>query len=179
MLCVPGLGCKEYWDRIVPGSSIPEIRCPSCDGLLAGHGWYRRYFWGRRVSIRRLRCSGCRVTHALLPEDLCAYQDLTLEALEQAHQRDGPSAAARAAGLEGAVRRARRWQAGCLWRQLLALLPVAGTMWERIVTLVGPEAGRLVRLRHWLWSHLRYWLAGLCGVFRHGRPPSRFRRAST
>ena len=179
MLCLPGLGCKDYWERITPGSPIPEIACPSCLGRLKGHGWYQRYFCERRVGIRRLRCAVCGVTHALLPEDLCAYQDLTLSALEQAQQRDGPSAAARAAGCDGALRRARRWRGSRVWQQLLALLPAPGSLWERIVALVGSAPGRLVRLRHWMWSHLVYWLGGPCGVFRHGRPPSGRRHAST
>ncbi len=161
------------------GLAGPRDECPSCLCQLKGHGWYRRYFGGERVSIRRLCCPGCKVTHALLPEDLCAYQDLTLLALEQAKQRDGPSAAARAAGWDGAVRRARRWRGGRLWPQLLALLPVAGDAWERIVALVGPEPGMLVRLRHWMWSQLAYLLGGPCGLFRHGRPPHLLRGAST
>ncbi len=179
MLCLPGLGCKDYWERMRPGSPIPEIECPTCPVRLKGHGWYARYFRGELVDIRRLRCVGCGVTHALLPEDLCAYQDLTLPALEQAKQRDGPTAAARAAGWDGAVRRARRWRSGRLWRELLALLPVAGGVWERIAALVGPEPGMLVRLRHWMWSQLAYLLGGPCGLFRHGRPPGVRRHAST
>lgn len=179
MLCLPGLGCKEYWERMRSGSPIPEMECPTCLSQLKGHGWYQRYFCGERVDIRRLRCVGCGVTHALLPEDLCAYQDLTLPSLEQAKQRDGPSSGACAAGWDGAVRRARRWRGSRVWRQLLALLPAAGTVWERVVALVGSAPGMLVRLRHWVWSHLAYWLGGPCGLFRHGRPPSGRREAST
>ena len=179
MLCLPGLGCKEYWEWMSRGSPMPAIPCPSCPGLLKGHGGYERYFENQRVRIRRLRCAGCGVTHALLPEDLCAYQDLTLLALEQAQRREGPSAAARAAGCDGAVRRARRWRGSRLWRELLALLPVSGPAFERIAALVGPQPGMLVRLRHWMWSHLAYWLGGPCGLFRHGRPRRRRRRAST
>ena len=179
MVCLPGLCCKNYWERMTPGSPIPEIQCPTCPRQLRGHGWYRRYFDGQRVAIRRLCCHACGVTHALLPEDLCAYQDLTLPGLEQAKAQEGPSAAARASGWHGAVRRARRWRAGRLWQELLALLPAPGTAWERIVALVGPEPGMLVRLRHWLWSRLAYLLGGPCGVFRHGRLSSGRRRAST
>ncbi len=179
MLCLPGLACKEYWERMRPGSPIPEIKCPTCLCQLKGHGWYQRYFGGERVGIRRLRCVGCRVTHALLPEDLCAYQDLTLPALEQAKQSDGPTAAARAAGWAGAMRRARRWRGGRLWQELVALLPTPGNVWERIVALVGPEPGMLVRLRHWMWSQLAFLLGGPCGLFRHGRPRLHLRGAST
>ncbi len=179
MICLPGLCCKEYWERTSPGSPIPEIDCPTCLCQLKGHGWYRRYFDGHRVSIRRLRCPSCGVTHALLPDDLCAYQDLTLTALEKTKQSDGPSAAARAAGYDGAVRRARRWRRCLLWQQLLALLPVAGKVWERIESLVGPAPGMLVRLRHWMWPKLAYLLGGPCGLFRHGRPPSGLREVST
>lgn len=179
MLCLPGLACKEYWERMRPGVPIPEIECPTCLRQLRGHGWYQRYFDGKRVDIRRMRCMVCHVTHALLPEDLCAYQDLSLPSLEQAKQSDGPSAAARAAGCVGAVRRARRWRGGRLWRELLAVLPVGGKVWERIEALVGPKPGMLVRLRHWMWSKLSYLLGGPCGLFRHGRPRSHLRGAST
>lgn len=145
---------------------------PDCCRQLSGHGWYERYFDSRLVPIRRLRCSRCGVSHALLPEDLCAYQDLTLTALEQAKPRDGPTDAARAAGCEGEVRRARRWLRGRLWRQLRALLDGADGAWQRAVALVGPEPGVLVRLRHKLWRRFGLWLGGPCGLFRRGRPPA-------
>ena len=175
MVCLPGIDSKCYWTRLARGIAIPEVACPdpSCPGLLAARGWYWRYLDGERVQLRRLRCGGCGVSHALLPEDVCAYQDLTLPALEAAIDHGaGPSAAARAAGQQGpaAVRRARRWLRGSSWPRLRALLPVPGSVWERIQAIVGEGPGQLIRLRHWLWSKLGWFLGGPAGLFRHGRP---------
>ena len=58
MVCLRGLGCKDYWVRMTPGSPAPEVECPTCHGQLKGHGWYERYFGNERVVIRRLRCAG-------------------------------------------------------------------------------------------------------------------------
>jgi hypothetical protein len=48
------------------------LRCPACSGVLAGWGWARpRGLRGPdgpvRLCPRRSRCTGCRVTHVLLP----------------------------------------------------------------------------------------------------------------
>lgn len=183
MVCLPGIDSKCYWTRLARGIAIPEVACPdpSCPGLLVARGWYWRYLDGERVQLRRLLCGGCGVSHALLPEDVCAYQDLTLPALEAAmHHRAGPSAAARAAGQQGsaAVRRARRWLRGSSWPRLRALLPMPGGVWERIQAIVGEGPGQLIRLRHWLWSQLRWFLGGPAGLFRHGRPTAVLRGAA-
>ena len=60
--------------------AVPSPRCPSCQRPLARWGGYWR--WVRappvaewRIWIRRGRCSGCRRTHALLP-DLVLVQRL-------------------------------------------------------------------------------------------------------
>ena len=187
MLCLRGFDCKTYWDRFAPGLPLPEIACPSCEGqLLRGHGWYRRYLDGELVPIRRVRCGRCGVTHAVLPEDVCAYHDLTLWMLERALETEGgPTAVARATGQAGdvGVRRARRWQhrERASWNaELLALLPpTAGRWWERVGAVVGPEPGALIRLRRWLWSTWRCFFSGLTGLFRRGQPRTPFRRDST
>lgn len=179
MVTLPGLNRKSYRTRVRRGGLVPEVPCPSCQRLLSGHGWYMRWLDGERFEVRRLRCRYCAVTHALLPEDVCAYQDLTLDALEQAMATEGPTAGARAAGCEGAVRRVRRWFRSGVWEQLVCLLPVAGDLWVRIRTVVGPEPGMLVRLRHWLWTRVGYLFGGPCGLFRHGRPPAYPRGVST
>ena len=185
MLCLAGLDRKSYWNRLRPWGSIPEVKCPdpacrSC--LLRPHGWYQRYLGSERVAFRRVRCPRCGVTHALLPTDVCAYQDLTLTAVERAMEaRAGPAAAARAAGEHGgtAIRRARRWLRSPIWKQLTLLLPAVGDLWERIVAVVGPGAEKLVRLRSWLWSKWGYLLGGPIGIFRQGRPCLCLRGRST
>jgi len=175
MVCVRGLGSKTYEEQMARGKQLPEVPCPnpSCNGLcLRGHGWHKRYLGGERVALRRLRCPRCRVSHVLLPEDVCAYRDLTLSTLEAAMEAPSASAAARAAGRSGvaAVRQARRWRCGSTWQLLSFLLPAAGTAWQRIEAIVGKVAGKLLRLRHWLCSHLGYLLGGPTGFFRGGRP---------
>lgn len=184
MVCVVGLDSKSYEQQLGSGA-IPEVACPnpSCQGhLLSPHGWYRRYLDAVLVAFRRLRCRRCRVSHALLPEDVCAYQDLKLPVLERAMDAaGGPSAAARAAGQddgENGVRRARRWRRGRLWAPLELLLGATGRLAERIVELVGHGVGKLVRLRHGLWSRYGYLLGGPVGLFRQGRPRGAPRRAS-
>jgi len=180
MLCVPGLDRKSYQNQLA--QAFPEVWCPSClDCLLRAHGWYRRFLDDELFDIRRGRCPHCRVTHALLPEDVCAYRDLTLPALERAMEASGPKAAARAVGEtdDAAVRRARRWWRSPGWKQLEALLPAEGTVEERIVAIVGPAPGKLIRLRHWLWKTLLYFLSGASRLFRHGCPGRRLRDDST
>ena len=83
MVSVAGLGCKQYREQM-DGGAVPEISCPDpeCPGTLRGHGWYRRYLGGVRQPLRRVRCPRCKVSHAVLPEDLCAYRDLTFGAVE-------------------------------------------------------------------------------------------------
>lgn len=189
MVCLAGLDRKTYKSRVVEGRELPEIACPhpDCGGeRLRGHGGYRRYLDGLLAFIRRLRCRRCGVTHALLPEDVCAYQDLCLDALEEALDAAGPTLAARAAGeSEGAagVRRARRWRhhARAPWcAQLMALLPpAAGSWWQRARAVVGSASGALVRLRHWLWSTWGCFFGGLTGLYRYGRPRHAFRKDST
>ncbi len=180
MLSLVGVGCKEY--RQWMGSGVPEVSCPSagCDGVrLRGHGSYRRYVGGQYVAIRRLRCVRCRVSHALLPDDLCVYRDVTLAAMEAVLAAGTPSVAARTAGQRdgGGVRRVRRWirQAGGRWVDaLLALLPaVCGPWWRRAQAVVGEPPGWLGRLRRWLWSQWRCYLGGGGGLYRRGRPERR------
>jgi hypothetical protein len=184
MLFLAGLDGKSYWTRLSQG--IPGVSCPDaeCRGVqLRAHGWYPRYLGGQRVAFRRLRCPRCGVTHALLPADVCAYQDLTLPVVERAvvETRAGPTAAARAVGMDAAaaVRRVRRWLASPVWEQLRQLLPAAGELGQRIVAVLGAGAEKLLRLRAWLWSQRGLLLGGPTGLFRRGRPAERLRPRST
>ena len=166
MVFLHDLDCKSYWDKLGTGL-LPAVPCPdpSCqDCLLRPHGWYRRYLYEERVAFRRTRCPCCGVTHALLPEDVCAYQDLTLPVLERALDSGSPTPAARSVGeaTVAAVCRARRWLHGSTWATLEA---VGG-----LVSWVGEASGKLIRARRWLWSKLGVLLGGPSGLFLHGRP---------
>lgn len=178
MLSLKGVGCKEYRE-LVDDKAVPEVSCPDpeCQGTrLRGHGWYRRYLAGKQELLRRARCPRCRVSHALLPEDLCAYRDVTLGEVELALAASGPSAGAQAAEQVGSqgVRRVRRWLRSADGRfaaSLQALLaPAAGPWWFRAQQVVGEAAGWLTRLRHFVWSRWRWFVGGVSGLYRHGRP---------
>ena len=96
MVCVKGVGIKEYFED--PRSWLSALRCPDPDceqARVEGHGGYRRYVGGVLRRIQRVRCVRCGVTHGVLPEEMCAYRDLTLSALETIWEASGPSAAAR------------------------------------------------------------------------------------
>jgi len=172
MVFLSSLNHKNYWEELAAG--IPEIRCPdpACSGFLRGHGRHRRYLGGQRVKLRRLRCPNCGVTHVLLPEDVCAYQDLTLPALESALEAGLPTAGARAVGevSVAAVCRSRRWFRRSVWEVLASLLGGRGPLGCRLVALVGEAPGKLIRVRRWLWSQSNLLLGGPCGLFLDGRP---------
>jgi hypothetical protein len=59
-------------DEVERRLAVGELRCPACSGVLAGWGWARpRQLRGLdglvRLCPRRSRCTGCGVTHVLLP----------------------------------------------------------------------------------------------------------------
>lgn len=177
MLSLPGVSCKEYPQRII--EEIPSISCPDpdCQGSrLQGHGSYRRRLDGELQPVRRVRCRLCGVSHALFPEDLCAYRDATLGALEAALDAGTPSAGAKATGQPDGfgVRRVRGWlrRARGPWSSaVLALLPgVEGPWWVRAQAALGSHPGWLSRLRDFLWSRFQCFLGGVHGLYRHGRP---------
>jgi hypothetical protein len=177
MVCVPGLGCKQYRERM-EGGEIPEVRCPdpACGATrLRRRGWYQRYLGGQRQPVRRLRCPRCRVSHALLPEDVCVYRDAELGCVEAALAAGAPSAGAQAAGQVGepGVRRVRSWlrsaERSMAARVQALLAPEEGLWWRRAQRVVSEQAGWLTRLRHWLWSRYRLLLGGVSGLYRHGR----------
>lgn len=175
MLSLPGVDRKGYgaWSK----GPFPDSQCPRCQrGRLRPHGWYPRYVDGQRRRIRRGRCSDpeCGVTHAVLPEDLCAYKDLPLDALAVVLDAEGPSAGARALGEceEVSVRRARRWRreaAGQRARHCGQAVPGGGPApwWRRALEVFGS----LVAWRRWVWAETRYFATPLLGLFRRGRPP--------
>ena len=48
---------------------LSEVSCPAClcVGKFARHGSYKKFFFASIIQILRVRCCGCRVTHALIP----------------------------------------------------------------------------------------------------------------
>lgn len=186
MVSVAGLGCKQYREQMDSGV-LPELSCPDpqCRGArLRGHGWYKRYLGGERQALRRVRCPRCRVSHAVLPEDVCAYRDLTLGSVEAGLAAGSPSAGAEVSGQDGSsgVRRVRGWLRSAqepFAAKVQGLLgPVPGPWWKGAQEVVGKGAGWLTRLRHFLWSSWRCFLGGVSGLFRHGRPAARSPGAS-
>jgi Domain of unknown function (DUF6431) len=185
MLSVAGIRCKQYREQMDSGV-LPELSCPDpeCRGELRGHGWYKRYLGGELQALRRVRCSRCKVSHAVLPEDVCAYRDLTLDSVEAGLSAGSPSAGAEVSGQEGnpGVRRVRGWLRSArepFAAKVQGLLgPTSGSWWRGAQEVVGQAAGWLTRLRHWLWSSWRCFLGGVSGLFRHGRPWCRPRASS-
>ena len=86
MVSVAGVNRKTYQERFGRGQPLEALACPdpSClGGSLGGHGFQRRYVDGSYMELRRVRCRRCRVTHVVLPEDLCAYRDVSFQTLEK------------------------------------------------------------------------------------------------
>ena len=183
MLSIVGVGCNEYAGIVGRGGPVPDVSCPGpgCEGRRQrGHGFYARYVDGRLVELRRLICLACGVTNAVLPEDLCAYRDATLTAVEAAADAGaGPAVRARAAGQTGpgAKRRVKRWGLGpaSRWAILVVshLAGGPGAWMEQVRAVVGAGVGALVRLRRWLWSRYGVCLGGPAGLFHLGRPGGR------
>lgn len=181
MVSVGGIGCKQYREQM-DGGAVPALSCPApeCQGSpLRGHGWYSRYLGGVRQLLRRVRCPRCRVSHAVLPEDVCAYRDLTFGAVEAGLGAERPGAGAEVSGQSGGagVRRVRGWLRSArepFAAKLQGLLgAVAGPWWRGAQAVVGRAPGWLTRLRHFLWSGFRYFLGGVSGLYRQGRPSAR------
>ena len=168
------------------GAPLPPCPMPGCGRVMERHAFYERYLGGELVRLLRVRCRVCRVTHAVLPSDVCAYRDLTLPAFEAASDMAvGPTAGARAAALAGpeGSRRVRRMRAHAelaLSVVLCALLPTGTGDWlSRARQSTGETPGVLLRLRRWLWGAYGLLLAGPTGLFRHGRPKERVRGPTT
>lgn len=183
MLSLRGVDRKKYeaWSR---GPFPDDLPCPCCPtGCLRPHGGYFRYVDNRLSRIRRGWCPPCGVTHAILPEDVCAYRDLSLDELASVLTAPGPTAAARSLGDEDpvTVRRLRRWRreaSGPRARHSARVLPTTGSpssWWERALEGYGD----LVAWRHRLWSQAGWFATPLLGLFRRGRPPSRVAENST
>jgi hypothetical protein len=104
----------------------------------------------------------------VLPEDVCAYRDSTFGAIEAGLSAERPGAGAEVSGQSGGagVRRVRGWLRS-------AREPFAAKLQGLLGAVVGKAPGWLTRLRHFLWSSFRYFLGGVSGLYRHGRPSAR------
>lgn len=83
-----GSNVKEYNDwhnQYESGDEEARARlprkCPECGGKMHGHGSYPRKIG---VKIRRLRCPGCRRTHAVLPSFLAPYRPCLMALVDRA-----------------------------------------------------------------------------------------------
>ncbi len=187
MLSIKGLTCKTYTDWRETGCVLEQRGCPKrgCPGQLGRWGGYWRYVAAVLMWIQRLRCSVCGATHAVLPEELCAYRDATLQGVEVALEQGQPARAAKAAEQDGpsGKRRVRRWVralSGLVAQAIVGLLPaVEGPLIEKVWAVVGREAGALVRLRHWLWERHNLYFGGPSGLYRGGCPRFAVRGAPT
>jgi len=187
MIAATGIRTNDYWEVHRRAEQWPELDCPEpgCAARLRPHGSYRRNVYEDLREIRRVRCPRCGMTHAVLPEDLCAYQRGTLDELERVMAAPGPTAGARELDAPGpeAVRRARRMRGGVrrLWGQAVsALLPATpGSVLDRVRAVVGSAPGALVRLRRWLMARFAVFFGGPCGLYRRGRPCLLIRQVAT
>lgn len=74
---------QEFYDATMDSIQNSQLKC-SCGhcGCLVGHGGYTRYVktaLGKiPLAVRRLQCSLCNTTHALLPSDIVPYSQVPL-----------------------------------------------------------------------------------------------------
>jgi len=76
---------QNIYDAVLNDLQFQRIRCPVCGhaGHWAIHGYYKRTvksFEGTgRLRICRLRCTLCKSTHAILPDSLVPYSQISTE----------------------------------------------------------------------------------------------------
>ncbi len=116
------------------------------------------------------------MTHAILPADLCAYKDLSLDVLATVLTARGPTEAAERLGVsddEAWIRKIRRWRRQAREaraRQAERVLPdlsAPAPWWERALVTYGS----LSRWRLCEWRTTHHFATVLLGLFRRGRPP--------
>jgi len=116
---------------------VPAQACPSCGARLKAWSGYRRWLRDdgeHRIWVRRARCPTCRVTHALLPDFVCARRLDTVEvigaALELGIAGAGMRTVAERLGLAHSTardwRRRHRARAPALLAHLAAVAVAAG-----------------------------------------------------
>ena len=135
------------------------------------------------MPIRRGDCPVCPVTHAILPEDVCAYRDLSLDDLATVLSARGPTEAARLLEVSGEawIRKIRRWRRearSVRARQAERILPELddpAPWWQR----AQESYGSLTQWRRREWVKTGYFATVLLGLFRCGRAPWLPARAPT
>ncbi|MBE3519186.1 MAG: hypothetical protein IMW97_02660 [Firmicutes bacterium] len=125
-----GSNVKEYksWhDRYESGDeearqALPR-KCPKCGRKLQGHGWYWRKIG---VKVRRVRCPGCRRTHAVLPWFLAPHRPCLMALVDRAF---------------------RLRLRGCSWYQLAnAITQVSPSTLQRWIRRIRNLADRVVAM---------------------------------
>jgi hypothetical protein len=111
---------------------IPPLPCTTCSEVMGGWGWYRRDVRvdgdGVRVWVRRVRCSGCRRSHAVLPEFVTfgRLDPVEVIGLAVAAMAAGMSARRVAAAARVAHTTVREWRRRFRDRARLLLAAVVG-----------------------------------------------------
>ena len=67
---------KDYRENFLLLLGRTELHCPYCSSSTHWHCWYKRFIKGEKlpISILRVKCCGCRKTHAVLPDFLSPYK---------------------------------------------------------------------------------------------------------
>lgn len=146
---------------------LPEASCPACGSdRLGRHSSYQKYLYAQPITILRLRCWGCRRTHAVIPAwslpDTSvgtAEVERYLVAREQGTTRVQALAELRALGMHAGYgkqldRRLRvvvsRGKA--LWPQAAAP-QLSGLAWLRAACAPRPGATPLLSFNHFCLQH--------------------------
>lgn len=60
---------ETVYHRFVFLCNFSDFCCPSCGGRVTYHGRYLKRFYGKQITILRVRCctKNCRTTHAIIP----------------------------------------------------------------------------------------------------------------
>jgi len=177
MLFLDGVGVEAFVSKVAAGD-LPVLYCPvpTCGSRLHGHGGYERYLGDVLCRVVRVRCRPCGITHVVLPGNVCAYRDMTLETVEEVVEAGSPSEGERHLDPRSIdARRVARRVLRALERQMQAVVgwlePMSRRGLEGLRELFGSAPGVLVRLRRSLMRTHGLWFSGLCGLWRHGRPP--------
>jgi transposase len=79
-----GESIKDYRESFLLYLGCLELHCPYCSSSTHWHCWYNRFIKGEElpIAILRVKCCGCRKTHAVLPDFLSPYKHYPQEVQE-------------------------------------------------------------------------------------------------